>query len=292
MTRISIRSRFAIAALGALFLAAPVAAVMARTTPTTYGIVLTKFAAWEVPVHDLSKLGAGAPSIIVKAFSPGMNVVKYLDTAWANHQQVVLYFTDTVDYGSGRVYTNRIAPWVSQVKHHPAVYGYLSVKEPSWSGVTLSEMRSLYSAFKAADPNHMVAALLGDTPHFGESQNPWGRGVADMLWVDWYPVTCTTGYLPGAKVNFPKVRSYVDATTPGTKIWLVTQGHKYTPGNRCTPTAAQLDRQVREGQVYLKADGFVFYTWTNGQYQMDYLRNPGLWSHAKWIVNAVRTGSF
>jgi len=291
MSRTTFRARLLATALGVVLVAVP-AVALARTTPSVYGIVTTRFAAWEVPQDDLGRLGAGAPSIIVKAFSPGMNAVKYLDTAYANKQRVILYFTDTVDYSTGRVYTGRIAPWVNQVKNHPAVLGYLSVKEPSWSGVTLSEMRSLYSAFKAADPKHMVAALLGDTPNFGESQNPWGTGVADMLWVDWYPVTCTKGYLPGAKVNFPKVRSYVDAKTPGTKIWLVTQGHKYTPGNRCTPTNAQLDRQVKEGLSYLKADGFIFYTWKNGQYQMDYTRNPGLWSHAKWIVNAVQTGTF
>jgi hypothetical protein len=252
----------------------------------------TWFGTWEVPIDDLGLLGSGAPSVVVKAFSPGMNVVKYLDAAAARGKKVVLYLMDTVDYTTGTVYPSRIKPWVDQVKNHPALLGYLSVKEPSWSGISLTEMRSLYSTYKANDPNHPVIALLGDTPHFGTSANPWSTGVANILWVDWYPVTCTSGYLSGAITNFPKVRSYVAKVTPAVKIWLVTQGHTYTKGNRCAPTNAQLDREVREGLTYLNASGFIFYTWTNPQYQKDYKRNPSLWSHAKSIVAAVHAGTF
>jgi hypothetical protein len=252
----------------------------------------TPFGTWEVPIGDLGALGSPRTEVVVKSFSPGMNVVKYLDAAASHGQKVVAYFTDTVDYGSGTVHPDRVDPWVQAVKSHPALYGYLSVKEPSWSGISVSEMRSLYSAYRAADPDHPVIALLGDIPHFGSSANPWASGIANILWVDWYPVTYSRGYIDTASKWFPKVRSYVNSVTPGTPIWLMVQGHGYKAGDRRTPTSAELVRQVSDGFHYLKADGIVFYTWSNPLYDKDLKRNPSLWSTARQIVSEVRAGTF
>jgi hypothetical protein len=177
-----------------------------------------------------------------------------------------------------------IPGWVAKVKNHPALYGYLSVKEPSWNRISLAEMRSLYQAYKSADPSHPVVALLGDTPHFGTSANPWATGVANVLWVDWYPVTIRRGYLGAASVNFPKIKSYVAATTPGTPIWLMVQGHGYPAGDLRTPTAAELRRQVSDGFRYLGAAGIAFYTWKNPLYSSDFARNPALWDVARSLM--------
>ncbi len=119
--------------------------------------------------------------LIVKAFEPTMNIVGYFDDAHRLGIRVVPFFMDTVDIKTGTAYPSRVAWWVDKVKGHPALYGYLSVREPSWHGITRREMRSLYKAYKAADPYRRVIALLGDTPHFGTSQNPWGTAVAKML---------------------------------------------------------------------------------------------------------------
>jgi hypothetical protein len=145
-------------------------------------------------------------------------------------------------------------------------------------------MRSLYAAYRAADPNHVVVALLGDTPHFGTSQNPWGSGVANVLWVDWYPVTYSRGYIATASTNFPKIVSKVAATTPGTPIWLMVQGHGYRAGDKRTPTSAELTRQVNDGYRYLGAAGIAFYTWRNPQYDSDFVRNPRLWATARSLM--------
>lgn len=252
----------------------------------------TPFATWEVPVGDIGSLGSPRTNVIVKSFSPGMNVVKYLDTAQAHGQKVVLYFMDTVDYATGTVHPDKIAAWVKQVRSHPAVYGYLSVKEPSWSGISVSEMRSLYKAYRAADPHHPVIALLGDIPHFGQSANPWASGIANILWVDWYPVTYSRGYIATASTWFPKVRAYVNKVTPGTKIWLQVQGHGNRAGDRRTPTSAEFTREVRDGFAYLKADGIVFYPWNIPTYDSDLKRNSSLWSTARSIVSKVRAGTF
>jgi hypothetical protein len=272
----------------------PVATVAPTAAPkvaVTYS-TSTPFATWEVPVGDIGSLGSPRTNVIVKSISATINVIKYLDTAQAHGQKVVLYFMDTVNYTTGTVNTASVASWVAKVKSHPALYGYLSVKEPSWNGISLAEMRSLYQAYKAADSNHPVIALLGDIPHFGTSANPWATGVANILWVDWYPVTYSRGYIATASTYFPKVRAYVDKVTPGTRIWLQVQGHGYRAGDRRTPTSAELEREVRDGFAYLKADGIVFYPWNIPTYDSDLKRNPALWSTARSIVSQVRSGSF
>jgi hypothetical protein len=274
-----------------LALASVLALAPAAAAATTYS-TSTPFALWEVPYDDLARIGNFEHRFLVKSFDPSMNIVRYLDAAYEQGFRVVVYFGNTVDYKTGQVYPSRVASQVNEVKGHPGLYGYLSVKEPSWSGVTLSEMRSLYKAYRAADTRHRVIALLGDTPHFGTTQNPWGAAVANTLWVDWYPVTCNHGYYTGATTNFPKVRSTVERLTPWVPIWLVVQGHAYYRGDKCTPTNAQLSRQVREGFRYLKAEGIVFYTWNQPAFDRDLKRNSTLTTHMRWIIRAVKAGTF
>jgi len=276
--------------LGALLGSAIGAAPIGASAATAYNPAMP-FATWEVPIGDIPSLGSPRTGVLVKAFSPGMDPVKYLNAAQAAGQRVVVYFTDTVSSG-GAVYPSRVAAWVNKVKSHPALVGYLSVKEPSWIGVTLSEMRSLYKAYRAADPKHSVIALLGDIPHFGSSANPWSTGVANILWVDWYPVTYSRGYIGTASTWFPKVRAYVDKVTPGVPLWLMVQGHGYKAGDRRTPTASELERQVRDGLVYLKAQGIIYYTWNNKLYDNDLKRNPTLWAAARSILTRIRAGTF
>jgi hypothetical protein len=280
------RKSFAITAVLAIaVIAFPLTAAAAPGVLPRPGPV---YAGWEVPVMDIAVLGSPRPTLLVKVFSPSTQtpapVVRYLDEAAKYRQRVLLYFVDTVNYSAGTINTSVIPGWVAKVKNHPALYGYLSVKEPSWNRISLAEMRSLYQAYKSADPSHPVVALLGDTPHFGTSANPWATGVANVLWVDWYPVTIRRGYLGAASVNFPKIKSYVAATTPGTPIWLMVQGHGYPAGDLRTPTAAELRRQVSDGFRYLGAAGIAFYTWKNPLYSSDFARNPALWDVARSLM--------
>lgn len=280
------RKPFAITAvLAAAVIAFPLTAAAAAGVLPRPG---PAYAGWEVPFADIARLGSPRPTLLVKAFSPSTQtpapVVRYLDEAAKYRQRVLLYFVDTVNYSAGTINTSVIPGWVAKVKNHPALYGYLSVKEPSWNRISLAEMRSLYQAYKSADANHPVVALLGDTPHFGTSANPWASGVANVLWVDWYPVTIRRGYLGAASVNFPKIKSYVAATTPGTPIWLMVQGHGYPAGDLRTPTAAELRRQVSDGFRYLGAAGIAFYTWKNPLYSSDFDRNPALWDVARSLM--------
>jgi putative cell wall-binding protein len=294
MDRVTHRLAMPLARLGlAVALVATMLAASAPSRPLAAASATTPFATWEVQIEDIAGLGSPRTEVLVKAFSPKMNVVAYLDEAAKYGQKVVAYFTDTVDYAHGTVYPGRVAPWLTAaVRNHPALFGYLTVKEPSWNGISVSEIRALRSAFRAVDAKHPTIALLGDVPNFGTSKNPWTTSMADILWVDWYPVTFSRGYIGTASTYFPRIRAYVNKVTPGTPIWLSVQGHEYRPGDRRRPSGSELEREVRDGMSYLKADGIVFYTYHNPLYNADLERNGSLWSTAHSIISRTRSGTF
>jgi hypothetical protein len=229
------------------------------------------------------------------------NATNYLNAAQRCGLKAILYFSQTVS--GGTVYPSRVAPLVNAVKNHPALFGYLSVKEPSWVGITGAEIRSMYRAFKAADPNHPVVALFGDVPHFGMAVNPWTTGMANIVLLDWYPVETANGgrsltgtsYVVGAPTFYNRIRGYVATTTPGTPIWLMVQTFKYltpTYHKKQRPSQALLNRQVREGFVYLSAKGISFHTWTNTGYNIDQRRDPTMVSWMNTLAAQVQAGTF
>ncbi len=245
----------------------------------------------------------GSFSHLIKNSDSETSSGKYLDAAAVCGVKVILYFPTTVS--GGTVYPSRVAALVNPLENHPALWGYLTVKEPSWAGINAAEIRSLYSAFKSADPNpnHKVMALFGDIPHFGQSANPYTAGMADVVMVDWYPVETASGgssssgtsYVATGPTNFNKVRSAVVSLTPGTPIWLMVQTHKYlapATHKKQLPTDALLRRQVREGLNGLAATGIAFHTWANTNYNMDQVRNPTMVGWMKVISSQVRAGTF
>jgi len=241
---------------------------------------------------------AGFTFVIKNAAGPN-NAVNFLDAAQRCNLKVIYHFGDTVDESTGTVYPSRVPYWVDLVKAHPALWGYLSVKEPSWTGVSGSEIQSLYRAFKAADPKHPVLALFGDIPHFGESVNPYTAGMADVVMVDWYPVETTNGsdtiYLSDGPKWFAKVKSVVEAKTPGRPTWLEVQTFKYlgTPTHKKQrPSQSLLWRQVRDGFNYLKASGIAFQVWKNTAYDTDQLRDRQMFTWMKTLKSEVRAGTF
>jgi len=270
------------------------AAAVAGATPTILQ---------EVPAADLLANRNGicttGATHILKGVVAATDIGTFVSAAEHCGLKIIWYFAETVDYGTGRVYPSRIATWVNKVKGYAATWGYLSVKEPSWSGIDAAEIRSLYSALKAADPDRPVLALFGDTPNFGTSQNPYTAGMADVVMVDWYPVETTDGrnsiYLTGATKNFPLVRSVVDARTPGTPIYLMVQTHKYTKPathKKQRPTYDQLTRQVVEGYRYLGAAGIAFHIWRNANYDIDQYRDPQMVSWMAALIGRIEAGEF
>ena len=285
------------------WVAAPGGAEAATTYPTSAAMILHN-----VPPEDLLAnthgICNGAFTHVIRNVGGAAGALRYLDAAKACGLQAILFFSDTANHTTGVVYPSRVAALVRAVKGHPALFGYLSVKEPSWVRITGSEIRALYRAYKAADPTRPVVALFGDIPHFGETRNPYTAGMADVVMVDWYPVetsrsgcasTGTTYVSYGPKWYSTKVRPTVAAKTPGVPIWVMVQTHKYlapTCHKKQRPSQSLLNRQVREAFTYARAQGIAFHTFRNVNYNVDERRDPTMVSWMKLISAGVRAGTF
>ena len=279
-----------------------VANVAAVATDSSTPMVLQNISLADV-VANKGGICNGGFNMVMKTASGPNNAINYLNAAQRCGLKVIMSFPDVVNYTTGRVYPSKVPYWVNLVKNHPDLYGYLTVKEPSWNHISGAEIRSLYSAFHKADPTHPVVAIFGDTPHFNQSVNPWTAGMANILMVDWYPVeTASNGcsrtgthYVTTGPKNFVNVRNVVNSKTPGTPIWLMVQTHKNL-GPACHkkqgPTEALLRRQVREGFRYLGATGIAFHTWSNANYQRDERRSPTTVNWMRTIANQVHAGTF
>jgi hypothetical protein len=244
----------------------------------------------------------GSFNIVIRNVLGPTNALRYLDAAARCHVKAILYFQSTVS--GGVVYPSRVGPLVRAVRNHPALYGYLTVKEPSWVGINAREIRSLYYAFKAADSVHPVVALFGDIPHFGGTSNPYTPGMADIAMVDWYPVETSrsgcastgTTYVPyGPKWYSTKVYPIVHSRTPSVPIWVMVQTHKNLHPSchkKQRPSQALLNRQVREAFVYAHATGIAFHTFQNVNYTLDERRDATMVSWMKQLSSAIRAGTF
>jgi hypothetical protein len=244
----------------------------------------------------------GSFNIVVRNVLGPTNALNYLNAAQHCGLKAVLFFQSTVN--GGTVYPSRVGPLVRAVMNHPALYGYLSVKEPSWTGISGSEIRSLYKAFHAADPTHPVVALFGDIPHFGATTNPYGAGMTDIAMVDWYPVetyrsgcaTSGTTYVPyGPKWYRTKVYPTVHTKTPNVPIWVMVQTHKNLAPSchkKQRPSQSLLNRQVREAFTYAHAQGIAFHTFSNTHYTLDERRDATMVSWMKLLSSNIRAGTF
>jgi hypothetical protein len=299
------RPRLAVALVvsGALLIAAlggPIGAgaVVAPPYPTTAALVLQEIPVWDLEKNTNGICTSGATHVIKNAAGT-FNAINYLNKAQACGLKVIFAFPDTVNYGTGVVYPSRVARWVNKVKNHPATFGYMSVKEPSWNRINASEISALYRAFHAADPAKPVIALFGDMPGFGTSRNPYTRGMANIVMFDWYPVETTNGtntvYQTGATKWFPRAKAIVNRVTPGRPIWLMVQTHKYlkpASHKKQRPSPTTLARQVRDGFALLGAQGIAFHTWRNTNYTRDQLRDPAMVSWMKTIMGQIKDGTF
>ena len=271
------------------------------TYPTTAPMILNNVSPDDL-LANYRGICNGSFQLVIRGVSSATNALRYLDAAQHCGLKAILYLAPAVS--GGTVYPSRVAPIVNAVKSHPALYGYLTVKEPSWVGISASEIRSLYKAVKAADTTHPVAALFGDIPHFGDSRNPYLTGMADIVIVDWYPVETASGgcsssgtsYISyGPKWYSTKVYPKVHTVTPKVPIWVMIQTHKYlapTCHKKQRPTQSLLNRQVREAFVYAHAQGIAFHTWDNINYNIDERRDGTMVSWMKTLSGQVHAGTF
>jgi hypothetical protein len=303
--RLSRRFRYPIAAAllavvaGSSLSAIPVAA--AYSYPTDAPMILQNVSPEDL-LANTRGICNGSFNIVVRNVLGPTNALRYLNAAQHCGVKAVLFFQSTVS--GGTVYPSRVGPLVRAVRNHPALYGYLSVKEPSWVGISAREIRSLYYAFHAADPTHPVVGLFGDIPHFGDAKNPYTASMADIVMVDWYPVETaragcsragTTYVAYGPRWFSTKVYRNVQARTPNAPIWVMVQTHKnLAPAchKKQRPSQALLNREVREALAYAHASGIAFHTFSNTHYTMDERRDPTMVSWMKLISSQIRAGTF
>jgi hypothetical protein len=283
------------------------ATLLSSGSAAAYGTDQTPMVLQNVSLADITAnyngICNGGFTHVMKAAAGPNNAVNYLNAAQRCGLKVIMSFPETVNHSLGRVYPSKVPYWVNLVKNHPALFGYLTVKEPSWNRLNVTEIRSIYTAFHRADPNHPVVAIFGDIPHFDQVGNRWATGMADILVVDWYPVETLNGgcsrtgthYITTGPKHFTKVRTTVATKTPGTPVWLMAQTHKnLNPSchKKQGPTESLLRRQVREAFRYLGATGFAFHTWSNTGYQRDQRRSPATVRWMRTIANQVHAGTF
>lgn len=234
----------------------------------------------EVPIghlrQDVNGVCSAHPLILVKNFGPGSDPRAYLDAAQACGANVLVYFSRTI--ADGRIYPGRVAYWVSLVRGHPALYGYLTVKEPTLVGISTVEARALRNAYKRADPSRPVVALLTGLPTV---DNWYARGVSDVVMFDWYPIT-RRGYRAGSCATLTRAAAVVFSRGAG--VWLMVQAHQYDIGGKARPTPAQMRRQVIEAVTCAHAGTVIAHIWSHAAYQSDLLRNPALFATFKAVT--------
>jgi hypothetical protein len=298
------RGLIAILAAALAFAGSPAAPARAMVVATAEAPMILQGLLWADLVNNRGGVCNGTFNLVIKnmpATTTTTTLKNYLDAAQKCGLKVIFHFTNTIV--SGVVYPSRAASWVAKVRSHPALAGYLSVKEPSWVGVNGSEIRALYRSYKAADPNHPVYGLFGDIPHFGDTINTYTAGMADIVMVDWYPVETASGgcsrtgasYVANGPKWYAKVAARVAAATPGTPVIAMLQTHKYlgpTCHKKQLPTQATLWRQAREALTYGGVVGLAFHTWSNTNYQMDEARNPTMVNWMRQLAAQIRGGTF
>jgi hypothetical protein len=271
--------------------------------PTSAPMILQNVS-WQDLAANRHGICNGAFTHVIKNVSPTQTTTSarnYLAKAQVCGVKVIFHFSKTIS--GGTVYPSRVAGWVNAVKNHPSLAGYLSVKEPSWVGISAYEIRLMYKAFKKADPTHPVYALFGDIPHFGWKQNPYTGGMADVVMVDWYPVETLRGgcsrmgtyYIPNGPKWYKAVKAKVAKTTPGKPVYVMVQTHKYLKAGchkKQLPSKTLLWRQVREAFTYAGAQGIAFHTWDNSNYNSDMRRNGTMTGYVKTLSAQVRAGTF
>ena len=271
------------------------------TYPTAAPMILNNVSPTDLAAN-FRNVCSGSFQLVIRGVSSATNALRYLDLAQHCGLKVIVYLAPAVS--GGTVYPSRIGPIVRAIRSHPALFGYLTVKEPGGTGVSATEIRSLYSAVKAADTTHPVVALFGDIPHFGDTRNPYTTKMADIVMVDWYPVETAssgcalsgTSYVPyGPKWYSTKVYPKVHAVTPRAPIWVMVQTHKYLAPSchkKQRPSQSLLNRQVREAFVYAHAQGIAFQTWDNANYNLDERRDATMVSWMKTLSSQVHAGTF
>lgn len=198
------------------------------------------------------------------------------------------------------------------------IYAWYSYDEPAQKGITLTELRAAYKVYKEyfptvpvvtvynqrpGDPDGPDADTIGDGM-FGQPNNPYGSGVADIVGLDAYVASNGSGIYTyhALELYYTTARKAADKLTPGVPIWSVAQAHDHTADSVLNvPEPHQIYRQVND---WLRAgpdnglraiDGYMWYSWHfdpgSGDEKSDLEGYPANRAMAKAIGAQLRSGT-
>ncbi len=146
-------------------------------------------------------------------------------------------FTDTVK----KVITPAVAS-------HPALFGWFSVDEPAWTGVSLPLLLKSYELYKKLDPYHPVW-INAAPPSDRETLRLFSQA-ADIYGVDIYPVPKPqNSVIPDKTIAIvgKQCRYTVDAMDNGKPVWMTLQAFAWNDSGHAIGTVSQYPsyRQLR-----------------------------------------------
>ncbi len=251
--------------------------------------------AWHVPAVDLPLVATMGVTVIVKKFNRTDDPTTYLDEAAMVGVKVLVGFDYVYEDGSPDLAEARSL--ARSLKGHPALYGFLAATEPEAVGLTRAQLQGLYRAFKAGDPNAVVMLSLGNARLFPTwAPTHLGPGTADAVICEFYPVVSRSvenpdGWTSGSDRILQAWRATLDAVMPGTPVWGSIAVHTYRPGERRSPSLAEMADEARDQFRYTDAVGLSVYPWNTPSYLDDLRRDPTRQAWFTELVNAIRAGT-
>jgi len=250
---------------------------------------------WHVPAQDLPLAATTGASIVIKKFQRGDDIKAYLAAARMAGLQVLvgldwIYRDGHPDLAAARAVAKALAG-------DPALYGFLSVTEPESYPLSRADLEALDRAYKSADPTVAVVVSLGSLRTFATwGPTHFGPGIADVVICEWYPVVARSaanpdGWTADSAGILSDWHALLERLAPGTPVWGSIAVHAYPPGQRRSPSLAEMADEARDQFRYADAAGLSVYPWTTGTYENDLRRDPRRQGWLTDLVVAILSGT-
>lgn len=153
-------------------------------------------------------------------------------------------------YMSIRNDIDKMEEYVTELKDHPALLGWMAIDEPSGNGVPVEVVRDVYKTVRAIDPDHPIYMVEGSAEEYAN----YAR-VPDIFTVDVYPLPSR----PITNVG-DRVRDAVEVAPAGRPVWSILQTFAYPPPSAWTylPTITEV-RSMAYQSLLGGATGLGYY---------------------------------
>lgn len=154
-------------------------------------------------------------------------------------------------YMSIRNDIDKMEEYVTELKDHPALLGWMAIDEPSGNGVPVEVVRNVYKTVRAIDDVHPIYMVEGSAEEYAN----YAR-VPDIFVVDVYPLPSR----PITNVG-DRVRDAVEVAPAGRPVWSILQTFAYPPPSAWTylPTITEV-RSMAYQSLLGGATGLGYYS--------------------------------